>query len=67
MTSEDDSSADLVGRIRKEWPAALAILVLVIGHLYLVGVQGQELTPFGIPLVLAVIVFLVGEAARRFL
>ena len=56
-----------VRRILAEWPALLAVLVLVAGHVYLTGIRGQDITPIGIPLFAAIAVFLLAEFARRML
>lgn len=50
----------------EEWPAVLAVFVLVAGHVALTIGTDQEMTPLGIPLFAAIAVFLVAEAARRF-
>lgn len=59
------SVTDLPSRIIEEWPAALAVAVLVVSHVYLVIVLERDLTPLGIPLIAAIVVFLVAEVARR--
>lgn len=56
---------DLRTRIIEEWPAALAILVLAVSHVGLTAVMGAEQTPFGIPLIAAILVFLIAELGRR--
>lgn len=48
-----------------EWPAVLAVAVLVLGHVYLTVVAGEELTPIGTPLFAAIAVFLLAEGGRR--
>lgn len=56
---------DIKTRLIEEWPAVLAVLVLVFGHIGLTAVLGAEQTPFGIPLIAAIVVFLVAEMGRR--
>lgn len=53
-------------RFVSEWPAVLALAVLVIGHVYLTGVRGGDGTPLGVPLFAAIAVFVLAEAVRRF-
>lgn len=57
--------ADLTDRVVAEWPAVLAVGVLVLGHLALSMEQGDPLRPLGIPLFAAMVVFLGGELLRR--
>ena len=57
--------SELRERAIAEWPATLAILTLIVGHFYLTIIAGQDLTPIGIPLFAAIIVFLAGELGRR--
>ena len=60
-------SSSLLERILAEWPAVLAVLVLIGGHVYLTGIRGEDLAPLGIPLFAAIVVFVVAEIARRVL
>lgn len=53
--------------VRAEWPAALAVLVLAGGHVAQLALQGDDLSPLGIPLFLAIAVFLLAEFGRRLL
>ncbi len=64
MTPVPDDTR-LFDRILGEWPAVLAVFVLAAGHIYLVVVAGEEFTLLGIPLLLAIAVFLLGEGVRR--
>ena len=54
----------LVTRLRGEWPAVLAIVVLLVAHVYLTIIEGEALRPIGIPLLAAVIVFILGEFVK---
>lgn len=58
-----------LGRVRAwaiaEWPAFLAVLVLVVGNVWLYGIQGVDWHPFSPVFLLAIAVFLGGEIARR--
>lgn len=57
---------ELRDRLVSEWPAVLAIAVLVLAHVYLTVVRGGDGTPLGIPLFAAIVVFVLAEAVRRF-
>lgn len=65
MASGEDGRVAVIERIVTEWPAALAVLVLAAGHVYLVVVEDQELAPLGLPLFLAIAVFIIAEIGRR--
>lgn len=56
---------DIRSRLVDEWPAVLAVLVLILGHIVLTISMEEEMTPLGIPLIAAIAVFLVAEVARR--
>ena len=56
---------DLRRRLIEEWPAVLAVVVLVVSHVYLTILLQEEMTPLGIPLIAAIVVFLVAEVGRR--
>ena len=56
----------LLSRISAEWPALLAVCVLILGHLWLTVVEGQALRPIGIPLFAAAAVFLLAELYRTY-
>lgn len=57
---------ELRDRLVREWPAGMAIAVLVVAHVYLTGVRGGDGTPLGVPLIAAIVVFVLAEAVRRF-
>lgn len=65
----DDDEEGTVARIKAlvvgEWPAALAVLVLVTGYAVLVVVDDDAIGPLGIPLFAAILVFAAGELVRR--
>lgn len=50
-----------------EWPAVLAFFVLVAGHLVSAVVLGEGVRPLGLPLLVAVLVFIVAELGRGYL
>lgn len=51
-------------RLREDWPAALALFTLLLGYAILTVTDIDSLQPFGIPLLAAVAVFIIAEAAR---
>lgn len=55
----------VVDRALEDWPAVLAVITLILGHLYLMVAAGESLRPLGIPLFAAILVFLGGELLRR--
>ena len=55
---------EILEKAREEWPAVLAIFVLIGGHIGLAFVGGG-MQPFGVPLIAAVVVFLIAEFGRR--
>lgn len=57
---------DLLSRLAGEWPALLAVVVLIVGHLYFAIVEGQRLRPIGIPLFAAAAVFILAELYRTY-
>lgn len=56
---------DTIERLAGEWPAVLAIVTLVLAHVYLTAAQGETNPPLGLPLIAAILVFLGGEVVRR--
>lgn len=65
MSDKDGSKTTVINRIRAEWPAVLAVIVLAFSHVFLTVVRGDDVTPIGLPLFIAVAVFLVAEFGRR--
>lgn len=65
MHAEGILVADLTDRLVAEWPAVLAIAVLVLGHVVMMVGLEESLQPLGIPLFAAIIVFILGEFGRR--
>lgn len=61
------SIEDRIRRLRGEWPALLAVVALVVGHLWYYGVRGADWRPIGLPLLVAIVVFVAGEGAKRVL
>lgn len=60
-----DLIGDGLAKVRREWPAALAVAVLVLGHVWLGVVEGQTWRPIGPPLFAAAAVFILGELYRK--
>ena len=54
----------VLARIRRDWPAALAIVVLAVSHLILTLAGGDQARPLGIPLIAAIAVFVLAELGR---
>lgn len=54
----------IVDRLVADWPAALAVAVLIVVHLALL-VTGGDARPLGLPLFAAIVVFLLAELGRR--
>lgn len=65
MVDGDNQASGVIDRLRQEWPALLAVAVLAAGHLYLALVEGEDFTLLGMPLIAAIVVFLVAEFGRR--
>ncbi len=59
--------AAIVEKLIDEWPAVLALVVLIWGHVYFTVVQGERIQPLGVPLFAAVLVFIVAELGRQLL
>lgn len=59
--------ADISERVREDWPAVLALITLLLGYVVLTIIDLDSLQPFGLPLLAAVAVFIVAEAARSLL
>lgn len=57
-------SSRIVELAIEEWPAVLAFVVLVLGHLVSALVLEQGIQPLGAPLIVAVVVFIVAELGR---
>lgn len=57
-------SRDVADILLAEWPAVLAFLVLVAGHLVSALVLGEGVRPLGIPLLVAILVFVAAEIGR---
>ena len=55
---------DLGELLVSEWPAVLAFVVLVLGHLVSIFVLGEGMRPLGLPLLAAIAVFIVAEVGR---
>lgn len=60
-------SAGITEVLVAEWPAVVAFLVLVAGHLVSALILGQGVRPLGLPLLVAILVFIVAEGARQLL
>ena len=56
--------SDVLARIRRDWPATLAVLVLATTHVALSIAGGDQARPLGIPLFAAVAVFVIAELGR---
>lgn len=62
---DEDGGSQFTTRLIEEWPAVLAVIVLALTHVYLTIFAGEDVTPFGLPLIAAIVVFLVAELGRR--
>ncbi len=52
-------------RVIEEWPAVLAVIVLIGAHLLLTFATNTEATPLGIPLIAAIVAFITAELGRQ--
>ena len=52
-------------RLRDEWPAVLAVVVLIGAHAYFTVAGTDQAQPLGVPLLAALVVFILAEAGRR--
>lgn len=50
--------------LREYWPLLVGVAVIVVGHVYLYGIQGIDWEPIGPPFMLALIVVVLIEIGR---
>ena len=50
--------------VREFWPFLVGVIIIVVGNIYLYGVQGADWAPGGAPFAVAIVVVLLLEIGR---
>ena len=52
------------GWVREFWPFFVGVIIIVVGNIYLYGIQGADWSPVGAPFAAAILVVLTLEIGR---